>query len=198
MCWGSHSCCEFLVLKYLLLSFFLNICASGGTILRISGRRGFSRDELCFGCWWAVGHCDIVNSTETSVWCETPPPSLAGAQSLWRSGLAASPSPPAFAAWWGGLPPSCEVAATPVVTVMRGEVANQSLRLYVEGQNLSDSVVLLGNLSCDLQTPSPGSNLSLAGCTFSLDTLEAGLYPLQIHQRQMGFADMSAVPGSGW
>ena len=142
--------------------------------------------------------CDIVNSTETNVWCETPP-------------LAALPlSAPVPVEVWAGSKPfphqpsprlvgkgftfTYEVAATPVVTATRGEVTNHSLRLYVEGQNLSDSVVLLGNLSCDLQTPSPGSNLSLAGCAFPLDTLEAGLYPLQIHQRQMGFADMSAVP----
>ncbi|KAI4561087.1 hypothetical protein MJG53_021144 [Ovis ammon polii x Ovis aries] len=192
----AQGCCEFLVLKYLLLSFFLNICASGGTILSISGR-GFSRDRALL--WVLVGSrsCDIVNSTETSVWCETPPPaplplSAPVPVEVW-AGSKPFPHRPSPRLVGKGFTFMYEVAATPVVTVMRGEVANQSLRLYVEGQNLSDSVVLLGNLSCDLQTPSPGSNLSLAGCTFSLDTLEAGLYPLQIHQRQMGFADMSAV-----
>lgn len=86
------------------------------------------------------------------------------------------------------------MAATPVVTATRGEITNHSLRLYVEGQNLSNSEVLLGNLSCDVETQSPSSNTSLSGCAFPLHSLEAGIYPLQVRQRQMGFADMSAVP----
>ncbi|XP_069418909.1 fibrocystin isoform X4 [Ovis canadensis] len=169
----------------------------GGTILSISGR-GFSRDRALL--WVLVGSrsCDIVNSTETSVWCETPPPaplplSAPVPVEVW-AGSKPFPHRPSPRLVGKGFTFMYEVAATPVVTVMRGEVANQSLRLYVEGRNLSDSVVLLGNLSCDLQIPSPGSSLSLAGCAFPLDTLEAGLYPLQVHQRQMGFADMSAVP----
>lgn len=142
--------------------------------------------------------CDIVNSTETNVWCETPPPAALPLSApvpveVW-AGSKPFPHQPSPRLVGKGFTFTYEVAATPVVTATRGEVTNHSLRLYVEGQNLSDSVALLGNLSCDLQTPSPGSNLSLAGCTFPLDTLEAGLYPLQIHQRQMGFADMSAVP----
>ncbi|XP_052503788.1 fibrocystin [Budorcas taxicolor] len=169
----------------------------GGTILSISGR-GFSRDRALL--WVLVGSrsCDIVNSTETSVWCETPPPARLPLSApvpveVW-AGSKPFPHRPSPRLVGKGFTFMYEAAATPVVTVTRGEVANHSLRLYVEGRNLSDSVVLLGNLSCDLQTPSPGSNLSLAGCAFPLDTLEAGLYPLQVHQRQMGFADMSAVP----
>ncbi|KAB0365339.1 hypothetical protein FD754_009495, partial [Muntiacus muntjak] len=177
-------------IQYITEVFSIQPCCGsilGGTILSISGR-GFSRDRTLL--WVLVGNrsCDIVNSTETNVWCETPPPAALP--------LSAPPSPhrPSPRLVGKGFTFTYEVAATPVVTATRGEVTNHSLRLYVEGQNLSDSVVLLGNLSCDLQTPSPGSNLSLAGCAFPLDTLEAGLYPLQIHQRQMGFADMSAVP----
>lgn len=69
---------------------------------------------------------------------------------------------------------------------------HHSLRLYVEGHNLSDSVVLLGGLSCDLEPQLLVGNASLSACTFPLGSLEAGTYTLQVRQRQMGFADLPA------
>uniref|UniRef100_A0A8C6FME3 Fibrocystin n=1 Tax=Moschus moschiferus TaxID=68415 RepID=A0A8C6FME3_MOSMO len=186
-------------IQYITEVFSIQPCCGslvGGTILSISGR-GFSRDRALLSVLVGNRSCDIVNSTETNVWCETPLPAQLPLSApvpveVWAGSKPFPHQPPPHLVGTG-FTFTYEVAATPVVTATRGEVTNHSLRLYVEGQNLSDSVVLLGNLSCDLQTLSPGSNLSLAGCTFPLDTLEAGLYPLQVHQRQMGFADMSAV-----
>lgn len=64
----------------------------------------------------------------------------------------------------------------------------------MEGYNLSHSVILLGDLNCSLETQSFRSNRSMSGCSFPLHSVEAGVYPLQVRQQQMGFANMSAVP----
>ncbi|XP_063089186.1 fibrocystin isoform X2 [Cavia porcellus] len=170
----------------------------GGTILNISGV-GFSRDPALV--WVLVGNqsCDIVDSTETSICCETPSaPLLSSADSL----------PVSVEVWTGnvsfihGPAPSLvgkgftfmyESATTPVVTAMWEEITNSSLKFYLEGNHLSNSVILLGNLKCDLETQYFGGNVSLSGCAFPFHSLEAGVYPIQVRHKDMGFANMSVV-----
>lgn len=163
---------------------------------------GFSREPALV--WVLVGNrsCDIVNTTETAVWCETSPASL-----LPEADVLTVPVPVEI--WAGnasctrGPAPSLvgkdftftyEVAATPVVTAVRGDITSSSLRLYIEGSHLFNSVILLGGLNCSLETESFRSNTSLFGCSFPLHSLEAGVYPLHVRQKKMGFANMSAVP----
>ncbi|EPY73217.1 hypothetical protein CB1_025522015, partial [Camelus ferus] len=186
-------------IQYLTEVFSIQPCCGsllGGTILSLSGV-GFSRDPALV--WVLVGNrsCDIVNSTEMNILCETPPaPLLPGAPApveVW-AGSQPSPSGPLPSLVGEGFTFMYEAAATPVVTAMRGEITNHSLRLSVEGRNLSNSVALLGGLSCDLETQSSGTHMILSGCDFPLPSLEAGIYPLRVRQKQMGFANMSAVP----
>ncbi|XP_070274536.1 fibrocystin [Myotis yumanensis] len=172
----------------------------GGTILSIAGA-GFSRDPALI--WVLVGNrsCDIVNLTETNIWCETPtvlPPeahvlTVPAPVEVWTGNRSFTQAPGPHLVG-KGFTFTYEVATTPVVTAVRGEFTNSSLSLYVEGNNLSNSVMLLGDLNCDLETQSFGSNVSLSGCSFPLHGLEAGVYPLQVRHKQMGFANMSAVP----
>ncbi|XP_004869101.1 fibrocystin isoform X3 [Heterocephalus glaber] len=171
----------------------------GGTILSISGV-GFSRNSALV--WVHVGNqpCDIVDSREMSIRCETlPAPMLSSVDSLpfpvvvW-SGNMSFLHGPAPSLVGKGFTFTYESAATPVVSAMWGEITNSSLRFYVEGNNLSNSVILLGSWKCDLETQSFGGNMSLSGCAFPLHDLEAGIYPLQVRHKHMGFANMSAVP----
>ncbi|XP_072688783.1 fibrocystin [Canis lupus baileyi] len=188
-------------IQYITEVFSIEPCCGsllGGTILSISGI-GFIRDPTLV--WVFVGNrsCDILNSTETVIWCETPPAAL-----LPDSNIPAIPVP--MEIWAGNVSFArepllnlsftflYEAAMTPVVTAMRGEIINNSLRFYVEGNNLSNSVILLGVSHCDLETQTLRNNVSLSGCSFPLHSLEAGFYPLQVRQKQMGFANMSAVP----
>ncbi|XP_024413827.2 fibrocystin isoform X2 [Desmodus rotundus] len=191
-------------IQYITEVFSIEPCCGsllGGTILSISGT-GFSRDPALI--WVLVGNrsCDIVNLTETNIRCETSP-----VLPLPEADVLAVPVP--VEVWAGSLPftqgpaPSLvgkgftftyEVATTPVVTAVRGELTNSSLSLYVEGYNLSHSVILLGGLTCSLEPQSFWSNRSLSGCSFPLPSVEAGVYPLQVRQQQMGFANLSAVP----
>nr|XP_051711578.1 fibrocystin isoform X2 [Oryctolagus cuniculus] len=173
----------------------------GGTILSILGT-GFSRDPA--SVWVLVGNrsCDVVNVTEVSVWCETSPApvrpdanalSVPAPVEVWAgsTSFTRGPSPQLVGK---GFTFIYEAASTPVVTTMWGEITNDSLMLYVQGNNLSDAVILLGSLTCELETHSPGSRMNLSGCSFPLLSLEAGIYPLQVRQKQVGLADMSAVP----
>ncbi|KAM9666760.1 fibrocystin [Trichechus inunguis] len=173
----------------------------GGTILSISGI-GFSQDPALV--WVVVGNrsCDVMNSTEENIWCETSPaPLLPDADVLavlapvqvWIGNMSL-PHRPSPGLVEKGFTFLYEAAATPVVTALRAETMNSSLWLSVEGNNISNSVILLGTLHCDLEARSFGSNTSLSGCSFPLRSLEAGVYPLQVRQKQMGFANMSAVP----
>ncbi|XP_066215311.1 fibrocystin isoform X2 [Saccopteryx leptura] len=174
----------------------------GGTILSISGA-GFSRDPALI--WVLVGNrsCDIVHLTESSVWCETAPtllrPEADGLTvpapvEVWAGNASFTRGPAAPSLVGQGFTFMYGAAATPVVTAVRGEFTNSSLHFYVEGHSLSNSVVLLGGLSCDLETQPFWGEGSPLGCSFPLPSLEVGVYRLQVRQKRMGFADMSAVP----
>ncbi|XP_074253987.1 fibrocystin isoform X5 [Saimiri boliviensis] len=191
-------------IQYITEVFSIEPCCGsllGGTILSISGI-GFSRDPALV--WVLVGNrsCDIVNLMEASIWCVTPP-----APQMPHAGTSTVPA--AVEIWAGnrsftrGPSPSLvgnsftftyEAAATPLVTALQAEITNSSLRLRVGGSNLSNSVILLGRLNCDVDTESFQSNASLSGCSIPLHSLEADIYPLQIRHKQMGFANRSAVP----
>ncbi|XP_031997014.1 fibrocystin [Hylobates moloch] len=191
-------------IQYLTEVFSIEPCCGsllGGTILSISGI-GFSRDPALV--WVLVGNrsCDIVNITEASIWCETLPapqipyagaPTVPAAVEVWAGNRSFThgPSPSLVGK---GFTFMYEAAATPVVTAMQGEITNSSLSLHVGGSNLSNSVILLGSLNCDVETQSFQGNTSLSGCSVPLHSLEAGIYPLQVRQKRMGFANMSAVP----
>lgn len=142
----------------------------------------------------------MVNLTDVNAWCETPPAVL-------PPGADVLTVPASVEIWVGntsflhgaslvgkGFTFMYEAATTPVVTAMWGELTNNSLGFYVQGKNLSDSVILLGTLKCDLEVQSFVDNVSLSGCSFPLCSLEAGIYSLQVLHKWMGFANMSAVP----
>ncbi|ELV09928.1 Fibrocystin [Tupaia chinensis] len=188
-------------IQYITEVFSIEPCCGsllGGTVLSISGI-GFSRDLA--SVWVLLGNqsCVVMNVTEESILCETPP--APGTEALpvsvpvevW-AGNGTSTHWPLPSLVGKGFTFRYEAATTPVVTALQGEIMNSSLRLYVEGSNLSNAAILLGGLSCKLETWSFQSNASLSWCSFSLLSLEPGIYPLQVHQKQMGFANMSMVP----
>uniref|UniRef100_A0A8C2VLV7 Fibrocystin n=1 Tax=Chinchilla lanigera TaxID=34839 RepID=A0A8C2VLV7_CHILA len=199
---GIHSQGVDLYIWYTTEVFSIEPCCGslwGGTILNISGV-GFSSDPALV--WVLMGNrsCDIVDLTDIHIFCETPSaPLLSGADSLpvpvevW-AGNVSFVHGPAPSLVGKGFTFTYESAATPVVTAMWEEITNSSLKFYLEGNHLSDSVVLLGSLKCDLETQSLWGNMSLSGCAFPLHGLEAGIYTIQVRHKHLGLADMSAVP----
>nr|XP_045012449.1 fibrocystin isoform X2 [Jaculus jaculus] len=173
----------------------------GGTVLSLSGI-GLSTEPALMRVLVGKRPCDIVKLTEMNIWCKTPPAStppsadaltVPAQVEVWVGNTSLTQAP-ASSLVAKGLTFAYEAAATPVVTALWGEFTNDSLGLYVEGHNLSQAVILLGNLECDIQVQPLGGNMTASGCHFPLRDLEAGTYPLQVHHKKMGFADMSAVP----
>ncbi|XP_051060248.1 fibrocystin [Phodopus roborovskii] len=171
----------------------------GGTVLSLSGI-GLGSDPALI--WVLVDNqpCSVVNLTDVNIWCETPPAVLPpradvltvpASVEIWVGNTSSRHGPSLVGK---GLTFMYEAATTPVVTAMWGELTNNSLRFCVQGKSLSDSVILLGTLLCDLEVQSFVDNTSLSGCSFPLCSLEAGLYPLQVRHKWMGFANMSSVP----
>ncbi|XP_008765159.2 fibrocystin [Rattus norvegicus] len=183
-------------IQYLTEVFSMEPCSGsllGGTILRLSGA-GLGRDPALIRVLVDNRPCDTVKLTEVNIWCETPrvllPPradvlTVPASVEIWAGNTSFVGKAFIF---------TYEAAATPVVTAMWGELMNNSVRFYVEGNNLSDSVILLGSLKCDLQVQLFGDNMNLSGCSLLLHSLEAGVYALQVRHKRMGFANMSAVP----
>ncbi|XP_058518216.1 fibrocystin [Ochotona princeps] len=190
-------------IRYLTDVYSIRPCCGsflGGTILSISGI-GFGRDLA--SVWVLVGNrsCDVVNVTEVSVWCATSPApllpdvnylSISAPVEIWAGSASSTRPSPSLVG--KGFTFTYEVATTPVVTAVQGEITNSSLSIYVEGNNLSDAVLILGDLRCELETRPFGGHGNLSGCSFPLSSVEAGIYLLQVWQKQMGLADMSAVP----
>ncbi|XP_052048711.1 fibrocystin [Apodemus sylvaticus] len=171
----------------------------GGTLICLSGT-GLGRDPALIRVLVDNRPCDIVNLTEVNIWCETPPAVLPpkadvltvpASVEIWAGNTSLFHGPNLVGK---GFTFTYEAAATPVVTAMWGELMNNSLKFYVEGNNLSDSVILLGSLKCDLKLHFLGDSTDLSECSLPLHSLEAGIYPLQVHHKRMGFANTSAVP----
>ncbi|XP_028622467.1 fibrocystin [Grammomys surdaster] len=189
-------------IQYLTEVFSVEPCSGsllGGTILSLSGI-GLGRDPALIQVLVDNRPCDIVNLTEVNIWCETPPAILPpradvltvpASVEIWAGNISFFHGPSlvgkAFTFTYEGV-------ATPVVTAMWGELMNNSVRFFVEGNNLSDSVILLGSLKCDLEVQFFGNSKNLSGCSLPLHSLEAGVYSLQVRHERMGFANMSAVP----
>ncbi|XP_031222830.1 fibrocystin [Mastomys coucha] len=171
----------------------------GGTLLSLSGA-GLGRDPALIRVLVDNRPCDIVNLTEVNIWCETPPALLPprahvltvpASVEIWAGNTSSFHGPSLVAK---GFTFTYDVAATPVVTAMWEELRNNSVRFYVEGNNLSDSVILLRSLRCDLEVQYFGESMNLSECSLPLHGLEAGVYTLQVRHKRMGFANMSAVP----
>ncbi|XP_028906522.1 fibrocystin isoform X3 [Ornithorhynchus anatinus] len=191
-----------LQIQYLLEVFSIDPCCGsllGGTTLTLSGL-GFSEDPALISVSVSSQACDILQSTEDTIWCQVPPafpmasldsqtvpapvevrigkqsiahgaPSLAGQSNL--------------TFWY-------QANLTPLVTALQGETVDGRLRLRVEGTHLSSSEAMLGDVTCDLELRVTNGTESLAECSLPLGSLEAGTYPFRVLQKQMGFANMSA------
>ncbi|XP_049621181.1 fibrocystin [Suncus etruscus] len=193
-----------LLIHYITEVFSIEPCCGsllGGTILSISGE-GFGRDPTLVQVLVGNRSCALVTSTDQGIWCETPPtptlPDLGAVAFAYAVDVCFSLRPLAHGSSFLCLVGKSftftyKVAATPVVTALWDVIVNNSLEISVAGHNLSDSVLLLGHLACRLETRDFGNDKSGWACSFPLDNLEAGIYPLQVQQKQLGFANMSAV-----
>ncbi|KAM8998944.1 fibrocystin isoform 1-T1 [Sarcophilus harrisii] len=175
----------------------------GGTTLTISGI-GFSKDSSLVSVSVGNQTCSIVNSTEETIWCETlSAPRLPGTEPQAvvlpievSIGNICAPHDPSFDLGKKDFTFIYHTALTPYVTAMQGQIRGDILELHVEGNNISKSIVLLGDMKCDLELQSFSFNRTQYFCSLPLANVEAGIYPIQVFQKDMGFANISAIPYS--
>ncbi|XP_029451975.1 fibrocystin isoform X2 [Rhinatrema bivittatum] len=171
----------------------------GGTLLTISGI-GFSKNASLVSIFLNASSCDIISSTEEKILCWTPPviqlsnitsqsisvpvqASIGNSSDVLRITVESSRNNFVF---------SYQADFTPVVCSITWEMMNGSLWFNLEGNNLNDSVVFLEDFECKIQQINERETEDLYKCAFPLKSLEAGLYPIRVFQRKMGYANITA------
>lgn len=180
-----------------IIPFFLCfVLLLGGTLLTISGV-GFGQNPALVSVSMDNQTCTVTHLEEETVWCLTPPAvnlsnedpcdisvrvNVAISSGSFQQALFANRST-TF---------NYQRALTPLVTAVETEITNGSLLLSIQGINITGSVAKLGHSECQLEFQ-PGNQSAVSyQCSLPLDSLEPGTFPIQVIQRQLGYAEVTA------
>uniref|UniRef100_A0A8C3TE47 PKHD1 ciliary IPT domain containing fibrocystin/polyductin n=1 Tax=Chelydra serpentina TaxID=8475 RepID=A0A8C3TE47_CHESE len=198
---GSHGIDPFIQYNTEILS-IEPCCGSvlGGTILTISGK-GFSQNPSLVSVFVGTQTCDVTRLVEETIWCQSPPAAdFSNIESQDISvlvgvfiGNRSSPRLPSWSFPKSSIPFTYQMALTPVVTSVEVEMKNDSLWLGIEGINITGSVAKLGDSECELEFQCANESTTLSRCSFPLSTLEPGIYPVRVLQKQLGYANVTAA-----
>ncbi|NXI19535.1 PKHD1 protein, partial [Irena cyanogastra] len=172
----------------------------GGTLLTISGV-GFSQNPALISVSMENQTCTVTHLEEETVWCLTPPAVNLSNEDprdiSVRVNVAISTG-----SFQQALFPNrtttfdYQRALTPLVTAVETEITDGSLLLSIQGINITGSVAKLGHSECQLefQHGNQSGNQSAMSyhCSLPLNSLEPGTFPIQVIQRQLGYAQVTA------
>lgn len=175
-------------------------CFLGGTLITISGT-GFSSNPGMVSILIGSQPCAITYLSEEKVLCQTPPAiQLSSSMSYDFSaqlevfiGNRSSEDTCAMSASKKNFTFLYKTSLTPSITGIGIEMMNGSLWLGIEGVNVTDSVAMLGDVACPLETVNTNQSVISAQCSLPLSTLEPGQFLVRILQKQVGQA---RIPGS--
>uniref|UniRef100_A0A663ML20 PKHD1 ciliary IPT domain containing fibrocystin/polyductin n=1 Tax=Athene cunicularia TaxID=194338 RepID=A0A663ML20_ATHCN len=187
------------LIQYISEIFSVEPCCGsflGGTLLTISGV-GFSQNPALVSVSMNMQTCMVTHSTEETVWCLTPPAAnlsnkdsqdvsvrvnvVISSRSLQHSVFAKKTT--IF---------NYQRALTPLVTVVEMEITDSSLLLSLQGIKITGSVAKLGQSECELECQRGNRSATFYQCSFPLNNLEPGTFPIQVIQRQLGYARVTA------
>ncbi|XP_044864776.1 fibrocystin [Mauremys mutica] len=198
---GSHGVDPFIQYDTEILS-IEPCCGSvlGGTVLTISGK-GFSQNPSLVSVFIGTQTCDVTRSVEETIWCQTPPAAdFSNIESQDISvlvgvfiGNRSSPLLPSWSFPKRNITFTYQMALTPIVTSVEVKMANDSLWLGIKGINITGSVAKLGDSECELEFQCANESTTLSQCSFPLSTLEPGIYPVRVLQKQLGYANVTAA-----
>ncbi|XP_074982450.1 fibrocystin isoform X2 [Caretta caretta] len=198
---GSHGVDPFIQYTTEILS-IEPCCGSilGGTILTISGK-GFSQNPSQLLVFIGTRACDVTRLVEETIWCQSPPAAdFSNIESQDISALVgvfignrSSPLLPSWSFPKRNITFTYQMALTPVVTSVEVEMKNDSLWLGIEGINITGSVAKLGDSECELEFQCANESTTLSQCSFPLSTLEPGIHPIRVLQKQLGYANVTAA-----
>ncbi|TRZ13995.1 hypothetical protein HGM15179_013119, partial [Zosterops borbonicus] len=190
------------LIQYLSEIFTIEPCCGsilGGTLLTISGV-GFSQNPALISVSMDNQTCTITHLEEETIWCLTPPAindsNLSNEDSRDISVrvnvaiISGSLQQALFANSTTTF--SYQRALTPLVTAVGTEITNGSLLLSVQGINITGSMAKLGHSECELEFQHDNQSAMSYQCSLPLNTLEPGTFPIQVIQKQLGYAQVTA------
>ncbi|NWS24052.1 PKHD1 protein, partial [Polioptila caerulea] len=186
-------------IQYLSEIFSVEPCCGsvlGGTLLTISGV-GFSQNPALVSVSMDNQTCTVTHLEEETVWCLTPAAvSLSNEDSRdisVRVNVAISSGPLQQAVFANRTTTfSYQRALTPLVSAVKTEITDGRLLLSIQGINITGSTAKLGYSECQLEFQGGNQSAMSYQCSLPLNSLEPGTFPIQIIQRQLGYAQVTA------
>ncbi|NXU00513.1 PKHD1 protein, partial [Buphagus erythrorhynchus] len=187
------------LIQYLSEIFSIEPCCGsvlGGTLLTISGV-GFSQNPALVSVSMDNQTCTVTHLEEETVWCLTPPAVNLSNEDPCdisvRVNVAIS-SGSLQQALFGNRTTTFHYqrALTPLVTAVDTEISDGSLLLSIQGINISGSMAKLGHSECQLEFQRGNQSAMSYQCSLPLNSLEPGTFPIQVIQRQLGYAQVTA------
>ncbi|XP_064506857.1 fibrocystin isoform X1 [Pseudopipra pipra] len=188
-----------LLIQYLSEIFSVEPCCGsflGGTLLTISGM-GFSQNPDLVSVSMSNQTCAVTHLEEEIIRCLTPPAAnlsdedsqdisvrvnvVISSRSLQYALLAKRTTTFNY-----------QRALTPLVTVVETETTDSSLLLSIQGINITGSVAKLGHSECQLEFQRGNRSAMFYQCSLSLNSLEPGIFSIQVVHRQLGYAHVTA------
>ncbi|KAM7062054.1 fibrocystin [Acridotheres tristis] len=186
------------LIQYLSEIFSIEPCCGsvlGGTLLTISGV-GFSQNPALVSVSMDNQTCTVTHLEEQIVWCLTPPAvnlsnedpcdisvrvNVAISSGSLQQVLFANRSSTFH----------YQRALTPLVTAIETEITDGSLLLSIQGINITGSMAKLGHGEYQLEFQRGNQSAMSYQCSLPLDSLEPGTFPIQVIQRQLGYAQVT-------
>ncbi|NXI34165.1 PKHD1 protein, partial [Galbula dea] len=186
-------------IQYLSEIFSMEPCCGsflGGTLLTISGV-GFGQNPALVSVSMDRQTCMVTHLTEERVWCLTPPAADLSEEdfqdiSVRVNVVISSGSLQHALSAERTLTFNYQRASTPLITAVETEVTDSSLLLSIQGINITGSVAKLGHRECEVEFQRGNKSAMFYQCSFALDSLEPGTFPIQVIQRQLGYAHVTA------
>ncbi|XP_019376481.1 PREDICTED: fibrocystin isoform X5 [Gavialis gangeticus] len=190
------------LIQYISEIFSIKPCCGsflGGTLLTISGI-GFSPNPALVSVTIDRQTCDVTHLMEEAIWCRTPPAAGSShvqsqdisAQVLVFIGNRSTTRTPSLSLQSGNIAFNYQMASTPGVSAVEVEMRNGSLHLGIHGLNVTNSLAKLGDSACELMSQPTNESTMFSQCSLPLSSLEPGIYPIRVLQKQLGYANLTA------
>ncbi|NWU65963.1 PKHD1 protein, partial [Pterocles burchelli] len=187
------------LIQYISEIFSIDPCCGsflGGTLLTISGV-GFNQNPALVSVSMDNQTCTVTHLTEETIWCLTPPAANLSNEDSYDISV-----PVKVVISSGSLQQTLSAkrtsifhyqrALTPLIMLVEAEITDSSLLLSIQGINITRSVAKLGHSECELELQQGNKSAVFYQCSFPLNSLEPGTFPIQVIQRQLGYARVIA------
>nr|XP_056712789.1 fibrocystin [Euleptes europaea] len=188
-------------IQYVTDVFGMEPCCSsllGGTPLTISGT-GFTSNRDMVSIFVGSQPCPVTYLNEKKIVCHTPPATqltnatvqdLSVHVQVFIGNRSSADLPVLIVSNFTFL---YKMSLILNVVDVEIEMVNDTLGLKIEADNVTDLVALLGDVECELKAEQANDSTVGAQCSLPLNIFEPGWYPIRILQKQMGYANISAV-----